>query len=174
MSTQTKLRTVTAEQASALWADLRGSFINAEKRIVEIIELKAWEPLGFESFTEAWASKMSGIRLASEELRAHVVYAMFADDLSDDEIIDQVGPRSGVSDRQVKLLRRQHGDGVPATLARTRVRSHLRKRPSTARTIHVQFDSDEYLQFREIAVTANLTVEGIAAEAIRNAFKEMR
>lgn len=75
MSTQTKLRTVTAEQASALWADLRGSFINAEKRIVEIIELKAWEPLGFESFAEAWASKMHGIRLATEEVRAHVVYA---------------------------------------------------------------------------------------------------
>ncbi|MFY2788497.1 hypothetical protein [Rhodococcus sp. MALMAid1271] len=174
MTSAVKNRELTEVQASKLWSDLRGHFVNAEKKIIEIIELKAWEPLGFESFAEAWASKMAGVRLATDEVRAHVVYAMFDGGMSDTEINDQLGVGSGVTDRQVKMLRRQKSNGVPPSCATTRVRSHLRKSPSTPRTIHVQFGSDEYLQFRDLAKSAGRDVEDIAAEAIRGAFEALR
>lgn len=171
--TVTAIRKLTPAQATKLWSDLRGHFVNAEKKIIEIIEARAWEPLGFESFAEAWASKMEGVRLATDEVRAHVVYAMFSDGLSDEQINERLGVGSGVTDRQVKHLRRQKSNGVPPSLASTRVRSHVRRNPSAPRTIHVELHSTEYARYQEIAKALDRDVADIALEAIRHAFEEL-
>ncbi|WP_072689345.1 hypothetical protein [Rhodococcus marinonascens] len=167
------MKTLTATQAAAMWSDLRGHFVNAERKIIEIIEARAWEPLGFESFAEAWASKMAGVRLATDEVRAHVVYAMFDGGMDDEQINANLGVGSGVSDRQVKVLRRQRSNGVPVSLASTVVRSHYRRRPSEPRTIRVELHSAEYARYVAIAKDLERDVADIATEAVRLAFGEL-
>lgn len=164
---------VSKRQAEKMWSELKGHFVNAEKVIIQIIQAKAWEPLGYGSFAEAWAERMAGARLASEELRAHVVYAMFDEGMDEPEVNEALGVGSGVGPHQVKMLRRQKSNGVPAGMASTRVRSHLRKKPDAPRTIHVTLSSDEYNRFKELAADRGLSVEKIATEAIRAAFLEL-
>lgn len=170
MSTAVK-RQVSVKQAEAMWEDLKGLFVNAEKKIVEIIEAKAWEPLGYDSFAEAWQARMAGVRLSSEELRAHVVYAMFDEGLSEPEVNCALGVGSGVGPRSVQSLKRQRSNGVPPSLAS--VRSHVRKLPGVAQTIHVQFPADKYLEFKRVAMLAGRDVASIAQEAIESAFEDL-
>ena len=165
--TVTAIRTLTPAQATKLWSDLRGHFVNAEKKIIEIIEARAWEPLGFESFAEAWASKMQGVPLATDAVRAHVVYAMLDGGLTDSEVLDATGIGSQIGPNSVDALRRQRSNGVPASSASTRVRSHIRRNPSAPRTVHVQLSADEYAAFRECAAERESDTATLAAQLIR-------
>lgn len=69
---------ISAAEAQSLWGELRKHFANAENVIQEIVEQKAWEPLGYGSFAEAWVGEMSTLTLPSE-VRPHVVYQMLAE-----------------------------------------------------------------------------------------------
>lgn len=154
-------------QAAKLWNDLRGHFANAERIIIEIIETKAWEPLGFASFTEAWTSKMAGIPLATDAMRAHVVYMMFNDGMDDAQVLASVGIGSRIGPTVVTRLREQHEIGVPANLASTRVRSHVRKLPSRARTLHIHLTSNDYDSFRDKAAAMNVDPGALGKQIIR-------
>ncbi|MFD6517618.1 hypothetical protein [Rhodococcus sp. NPDC060176] len=170
---------VSVKQAEQMWSDLHGLFVNAEAKIVEIIEAKAWEPLGYDSFAEAWQARMTGVRLSSEELRAHVVYAMFDEGLSESDVNEALGVGSGIGPASVKTLKQQRGSGVPPNLATPRsrrpdvttVREHDRKKPGPPQTIHVQFPADEYEKFKETAARLGRTVDQIAHDAIKEAFE---
>ena len=61
---------LTKLQANSMWDGLRGHFTNAADAIREIIEARAWEPLGYTSFAQAWKSEMCDVTLA-REIRAH-------------------------------------------------------------------------------------------------------
>ena len=183
----TRRKKLTAGQASTMWSSLRGHFVNAEKAIIEIIELKAWEPLGFDTFSEAWEVKMEGVQLTTELLRAHVVYAMFDDELTGEEINEILGLGSRISERGIAELERQKKLGVPPNLARTRrrcggagkaaadtvVRSHVRKKPGRKRSIHLQFTTAEYNRFAQIAKRVGMDVSEISAQAVREKFREL-
>lgn len=113
-------------QAAKLWADLRQAFTRIDQLLPEIIETKAWEPLGYTSFTEAWTAKMDGITIATE-MRPHVIYAMFNEGAQLDTIQAAI---KGIGPRQLDVLKRQYNNGVPADLATTIVREHPRQKPS--------------------------------------------
>ena len=91
-------------QASELWRALDPRGV-----IEDIIETRAWEPLGYSSFSEAWPAEMADITLPAE-LRAHVVYQMLADGTSVDDIACAV---KGVGRDRVESLKRQRLSGVP-------------------------------------------------------------
>lgn len=163
----------TKPAANKLWNDLRGHLVKAEAAIEAIIDAKAWEPLGYASFAEAWADRMAGVRLATEEMRALVVYAMFADGLTDDEVVTATGYGSQVTKAGASALRRQRSNGVPPSLASTRVRSHLRRKPTEPARVHLEFTPTEYAAFKAAALRHGTTVEAVAAEAVREAFAEL-
>lgn len=172
MSTAEKLD-LSAKQATELWSRLRQHFINAATVIEEIIERRAWEPLGYESFTEAWHSQMEGVTLAVE-VRPHVVYQMLTEGYDYDAIASAV---KGIGRDRAESLDRQRRNGVPACDAsmsgKSVVRRHLRKRPSVAGTIHIQVGPIALRRYQQIAEAREMTVEQIAAEAIAARFKEL-
>lgn len=63
-------------QAGDLWDSLRDNLVNAEATLAKIIETRAWEPLGYSNSLEAWNDRLKGVRLATDAMRAAVVYAM--------------------------------------------------------------------------------------------------
>lgn len=162
---------ISREAAESLWADLREAFVNAEVTLVKIIEARAWEPLGYGSFPEAWAGRMGGVRLASEAVRCHVVYALLSEGQTDEQIVSTLGGQVG--DQAISRLREQRDMGVPAGLATTRVRSHERSRPSPPETLHVRLTPAELADFKALADALGRDMRDEAAMAIRAHFRRL-
>lgn len=166
---------MTKKTARKLFDDLRSGFINQERLIKEIISTKAWEDLGYETFVDAWNVEMKGVPLATEGLRAHVVYAMFDEGLNTDEVISSLGVGSRVGPRSVEVLKRQHRNGVPAALATTRVREHDRRTPpDEPRTVHVRLTPDEYASLKALAAHQDTDPAEVVAELIREVLLAVR
>lgn len=158
-------------KAEKLWSELRELFVNAEAKIKEIIETRAWEPLGYGSFAEAWNDRMAGVRLATDAARAYVVYALFDDGLDEGGVAAALPPGSGVGPSAIKALRRQRSNGVPADFAV--VREHLRAKPGEPRYVHVELSPDEYENFKAIAEKRNLNFASESAKAVRAHFRKL-
>ena len=172
MSTRRNTTTVSdpaVAWAEKLWAKLRTGLLNTEKTIAEIIHDKAWEPLGYDSFTEAWSAKLADITIATE-LRAHVVYQMLHEGSDYDDIAHAV---KGVGRDAAKVLDRQRRNGVPANLATTAVRAYTRRKPDTAKVLHLHLGSMKLQRYRRIAKKLDLSVEQIALEAVESVFAKL-
>lgn len=154
------------EQATELWDRLRSSFLDQHKILIEIIGMRAWEPLGYDSFVAAWRDQMKDITLASE-LRPHVVLQMIQEGLTSDEIAEMV---RGVSPEGVQDIKEQSDNGVPAKLVRRR-----RGKPEALpySTLFLHFPTRRMLAWRKVAKKLNTSVEQIALAAIEDAFKAM-
>ena len=50
--------TIQPNEAKRLFGRLRGALLNLDSLLSEIVEAKAWEPLGYTSFAEAWAAEI--------------------------------------------------------------------------------------------------------------------
>lgn len=151
-------------EAVAMWDRLRDQFINATRAIKAIIATKAWEPLGYQSFAQAWRKEMSGITLA-EEIRPHIVYQLIEDNVPLAEIADMVG---GIGPTLAESLARQHRNGVPADAAV--VREHVRRKPRPADTLHLKVGTTMFYEYRRVAAELGQNVEEIAIEAVREKF----
>lgn len=161
---------LTSQQAVALWQQLQQHFVNAASVIEEIIERRAWEPMGYESFTEAWHAQMGTVTLALE-VRPHVVYQMVTEGYDYDAIAEMV---KGVGRDRVESLDRQRRNGVPARDASMSVvREHMRKQASVAGTLHIPVGPIALQRYKQIAAKRELTVEQIAAEAVAQRFQEL-
>lgn len=161
---------MTRTQAVDLWVSLRHHFVNAAAVIEQIIETRAWEPLGYDSFTEAWNAQMGEITLAVE-VRPHVVYQMLTEGYDYDAIAEKV---KDVGRDRAESLDRQRRNGVPAKDATmTVVARHLRKRPSVAGVIHIPVGPIALRRYQRIAEKQSTTVEAIAAKAIADRFGEL-
>ena len=168
--TAARVTEMTRAEALELWGRLRQSFINAATAMEEIIEARAWEPLGYGSFGEAYHAQMEGVTLATE-VRPHVVYQMLTEGYDYDAIAASV---KGIGRDRAESLDRQRRNGVPAKDASLSVvREHLRKQPSAAAYVHVPVGPIALRRYREIAEKRGMTVEQIAAEAIEARFQEL-
>lgn len=161
---------LTRKQALALWGKLRQHFIDAASVMEDIIEQRAWEPLGYESFAEAYTAQMEGVTL-SVEVRPHVVYQMLTEGYDYDAIAEKV---KGIGRDRAESLDRQRRNGVPAKDASLSVvRRHLRKKPTAPSTIHIEVGTIAMRRYQKIAEKREMTVEQIAAEAIEARFQEL-
>jgi len=161
---------LTQAQAVALWQSLRGHFVNAARVIEEIIEGRAWEPMGYESFTEAWHAQMADVTLAVE-VRPHIVYQMLTEGYDYDAVAANV---KGVGRDRAESLDRQRRNGVPACDASmSTVRRHLRRKPGVAATLHIEVGPIALRRYQKIAERIGETVEAIAAEAINARFEAL-
>lgn len=158
---------MTKRQATALWGKLREHFVNAEDVIREIVDTRAWEPLGYKTFAEAWKATLSDVTLGVE-IRPHVVYQMLGEGWSAEEVATAV---RGLSPDGVESLERQRSNGVPADKAI--VRRHLRKRPGPVGVMRLNFGPTMLREFRRIAAEIGTTAEEIAAEAVNARFREI-
>lgn len=151
--------------AEKLWNLLHDQFVNIQEVMVQIISTRAWEPLGYSTFTEAFTERLSGVTLASE-LRPHVVYQMLDEGLTADEIAEQV---KGVGPEGVEAAARQKRNGVPADAATVKAHPRL-TRPHT---LHMYVGAEEMESFHAIADKHGLSVLAIALDAVEKRFKEL-
>lgn len=173
MATQT-VNKEAAEAAEKLWAKLQFGLWTAEEALIEIINTRAWEALGYESFAKAWVDKMSNVRLATE-LRAHVVYALFDSGLAPAEVAESV---KGITPDAAQDYKRQKDNGIPSTHAKpTTVREHERELPAPPQIIKISIDAALYAEWAKIARRLEMTVSELAAPAaipaITRAFKKL-
>lgn len=162
------VESLSSKQALKLWELLRQHFQNAQRVVEEIIELRAWEPLGYESFSEAWNAQMRDITLATE-VRPHVAYQLFAEGLSVDEVARSI---KGLGEVSAESLKRQRNNGVPADMAL--VREHLRQSPRRHSVIHLDIGADMLERYQKIAARLDSTVNEIALQAVKERFAELR
>lgn len=172
---------LTSRQAQKLWALLRQHFVNFERTLEEIIEKRAWEAMGYESFAEAWTAQMGDITLAAE-FRPHVVYAYFDQGAS---IADVAAGVKGISTDRAAALKRQRDNGVPPDAAsmstgrrpqsgETVVGSYIRKDSNAeASTVHVTLTSLKYKRYQKKAKQLGIALEDICREAIDEKFESL-
>lgn len=158
---------LTVAEAEAAWAELRSHLTNVDRAVRRIIETRAWEPLGYGTFAEAWADRMRGVRLASTIAQAFAVYALIDDGLDKKAALDALGSESGVASARFDALARQREAGVPPELASTRVRSHLRQAPAAAHVVHVILTADEYAHYKAALDARGLDLANEAGKALR-------
>lgn len=155
--------------AEHLWERLEANLLDTQNTIIAIIDAKAWEPLGYESFSKAWVDRiMSRITIASE-LRPHVVYQMFEEGLTTDQVATIV---SGVGKETAEFLKRQKDNDVPAGAAEIIVRKHNRRKPEK-HWITFEVTGDEMMAWRKLARKQKRSVNDLAAAATRALFEEM-
>jgi hypothetical protein len=148
--------------ANALWEKMHDHFADGQGVLEEIIVHQAWKPIGYNTFSEAWDARMSDVTLAVE-LRAVVVYQMFAEGADEDEVSATV---KGVGLAQAVELNKQRKNGVPASHARSRKRnSRVVYRKAV---VHVEVGDLETLKrWRVIAEQWDTTVEDVMLEQAR-------
>lgn len=163
-------KTVTVKDPSIAWAEelwkkLHSNLLNAQTTIVEIIHARAWEPLGYESFSKAWIDRMSGITIAAE-IRPHVVYELLAEGLDPSEVSDAV---KGIGVDTAQSLNEQRNAGVPPDMAS--VRRKFKKRPPS--TIFVHVGEAAFRRYARIAKAHQVKVEDVSREAIAEMFNKL-
>ena len=151
-------------EAQQLWDNLRGSLLETEKNIRVIIEQRAWEPLGYETFAEAWRDNLSDIEL-STELRAVVVFAMFDDGASKSDVAKSV---AGVGPTTVTALSNYHSKGFDASDA---AYLSFRKRPTptpknSPKTIAITLSAEEHAALKASADAQGIPVKAAARTMI--------
>ena len=151
-------------QAEAMWGALRDHFANAANSIKEIIAARAWEPLGYASFAEAWKHEMYGVTLAME-VRPHIVYQLLEESVPLQDVADMVG---GVGSALAESFARQRSNGVPADCAV--VSEHLRKKAGPPGVIKIRVGATLLYEYKRIAALQGETVEEIVMEAAREKF----
>lgn len=175
-STKTERHALTPTKADALWRELRDALTAAHDAIRRIVETRAWEPLGYATFSDAWNERMAGVPLATTEAKAWVVYTMLDEGRTVSDISAKV---AGVAERTASLLREQHAAGVSPEYATARkpsfakpengtvVREHIRRLPSEARRLHCTPSTRDYLRFTDIAKREGFSNEQALLRAVQ-------
>ncbi|HEY9249238.1 MAG TPA: hypothetical protein VIO38_08905 [Rariglobus sp.] len=180
-----------AEQA---WADLRSALVNFENALVRVVETRAWEPLGYVNFAEAWADRMSGVRLATAVSKAVVVYSLIDAGQTRETALSTLGPSSGVGPATFDALARQKDAGVPPEFATTVTRrpdplpptvppaapplsvvaSHYRTTErAEPHTVRVELTSSEYTHFKAVAERHGMDLADVATRAVKAEFARL-
>ena len=162
------METISRADAEALWASLREAFVNVERQIIEIIETKAWLPIGYSTFSEAWDARMDGVILPTRQIKAHVVYAMLGEGRNPEEIAANV---LGVGDRFVEQQRSRLAEGLgPGTHT---VRQHVRRSPGEAENLRVRLTHGEIEYINDLCKALGRDRDEEAAQALRAHFKRL-
>jgi hypothetical protein len=170
VSTATLKKDAKVTKAEKLWSELRELFVNAEAKIKEIIETKAWEPLGYSSFAEAWNDRMAGVRLATDAARAYVVYALYDSGYTPDEVAQVV---SGVSPSGARQIAASKAAGAPPEFARTWGKT-INPEPETHPIIIRNIPTALFERYEELAAKHDSTLEKEAAKAVHAHFEALK
>lgn len=158
--------------AETLMTEIRTGLVNVEALIIKAIEGRAWEVLGYSSFVEMWNDRMQGVRLATEGMRAVVVYAMFDAGLNPEEVVEQT--QGQIGDRAAKSLFAQKKRGIPPKLATTRVRSYERSSTNCEpKTVRIEVGNDVLVKYKGIAEARGLVFEDECAKALDKHFRAL-
>ena len=146
----------TKAEANQLWEQLKNNLLGTQETLEKIITTRAWEPLGFATFHEAWSERMSGVKLAGA-MEATVVYALFEAGATDVDValsVDGVGPK------RARAYAQAHGAGLPVASAgdhvarmlrplkpgETVIPAHIRRKAERKNSIRMEGFTDDEIQ----------------------------
>jgi hypothetical protein len=162
-------KTISKKAAEELFASLHDQLVNVQQTIIRIIETRAWEKLGYESFADAWKSRLADIPLATQALKAHVVYTLL-----ETETPAWIGENvRGVTPTAAREMKRQKNAGVPPELATHRVRQYERRNPSPPSTLHISVSTYEYQSWVATAERKGENLADYCAEVLRKHFSRL-
>lgn len=161
--------TISKRAAEALFEKLHKQIANLEKTIIDIIERRAWEPLGYASFADAWQDRMSDVPLATQVMKAHVVYALL--DTEDAESVADMA--CGVAINTVRVLERQKNRGIPPDLAT--IQPSRQSRSGNTRTkphvVHAPVTVGEYSAWNDVAKSEGMPLSEYCTNVLRAHFE---
>lgn len=170
-------RKISAAAAEKLWTDIRTDLVNVEKNIIKAIKVRAWEPLGYASFVECWNNRLKGVRLATDVLKVHVVYALFETTDNAATVGSTIGVGGGVSPSTIDRIKELRDSGMTVEEA---IAAGLRKPwgvssddPQSKPVVIRGLDPDIYEAYRKIAAELDSTVEKEAGEALHAHFRKL-
>jgi hypothetical protein len=162
--------TISKAKAERLWDRLRVSLLSTQDAIIQIIELKAWEPLGYDTFREAWVEKMSDLDLATSPM-IRVVYQMLNEDATDAEVAEVV---KGVQIGTVATLRRQWSNNVPPEAASLYVRpATTGARTASRGTLFLHVGAEKLARWDKLAKGQGKSAADLAIEILNSEFEKM-
>lgn len=171
------MRKLSKAAAEKLWTEIRTDLANAEKNIIRAIRTRAWEPLGYASFVECWNDRLQGIRLATDVLKVHVVYALFESTDDPMKVAGAIGIRSGVTPETVKRIKRHRDHGMTVEEA---IAAGIRKPwgvsssdPQSKPVVIRGLAPEVYEAYKTLASEFDSTVEKEAAEALHAHFRKL-
>lgn len=166
---------ISKEQAARLWDELKGNLLAVEDGIKQIIATKAWEPLGYESFAECWADRLSDLKLTGV-LQASVVLTMF----DQGEPVEKVATTiSGVGPAKAKAYKQAHEAKLPPKLAERHaarmvpVKPYVRSTPQKRNSLIVDgFTDAEVQEWTQLAKALGVDRNELLREALRTGMQE--
>lgn len=159
-----RMATISKKRAEALWSELRSALELSEEKIRQIVKTKAWEPLGYDTFAECWADKLSDLKLYGE-IRAVIVYQMFDEGASESDVRNSV---AGVGAKASKRLKTAHDKGMSIQAAEkfSRVQEHYRKSPTAQRYVRAELTTDQLEHVKAAAGVYDLSVDEFVKRAV--------
>lgn len=145
----------TKNEAKALVNKLRSGLLSLSTVLPKIVEVRAWEPLGYDTFADMWAAELGDLDLSGAP-RAAAVYALLESGATDEEVtacVKGVGPARAAVYRTAFVR-----DVDPAAADRTAMRSPEHSRPGES-YVQGHYRKPGRPQFR-------ITLEGFSADEI--------
>lgn len=167
--------TISQREAQALWNGLRAALISLDQNLQKIVETRAWEPLGYATFTEAWREQMSGVSMSGVQ-RVTAVYALMDSGASDNEVAMAV---DGITPFRAERIRDAWAAGAKPHVAERNSRTerdavavsaHSRRAPSGQSSITVTgFSPEDIKEIKRLAHEIGETYQEWARHAIEDA-----
>lgn len=148
------------ERAELLIAEIRAGFVNIERKTIELIEMRGWVALGYRTFEQMWNDRLRGIRIATDAMKAHVVYALL-----DTATPEGAAASTGISAEIIDAVADQKANGIPPKLAI--VRRHERQLPTPPDEIHIEVSRAEYLAWSRMAKRRGLRLDEMCLSVLR-------
>lgn len=160
---------ITANEAQRLVNTLRISLEMSEETLQRIVETKAWEALGYESFRAMWDSEIGGNIELTALTRAVIVYEMI-DEASPE--IEQADKLLDTSSNFIEAIKQAHKIGFTAPQAaihgETIVRQHTRRPRGTANSVSIgKLEPTELLRWKEFAKSRKVKTSEMFRDALR-------
>lgn len=186
---------ITKPEAQALWNRLRSGLLGVERDIKEIVETRAWEPLGYISFVEAWNAELRGVEFTGA-MQAAVVLSLYDSGATQTEVaaaVHNVGPSKAEHYQKahaVGLTPADAYDHVSAMMTAKSephitlkddevwVEAHIRKMGEKKNSIHMEgFTDTQMEQWKTHADAVQIKFKefcrNVFEEAMENATKGM-
>lgn len=186
---------ISKHEAQALWNRLRAGLLGVERDIKKIVETRAWEPLGYVSFVEAWDAELRGVEFTGA-IQATVVLSLYDSGATPEEIaavVYDVGPSKAAHYQKahaVGLTPADAYDHVSSMTAAKRepkvtlkddevwVEAHIRKMGEKKNSIHMEgFTDTQMEQWKTHADAVQIKFKefcrNVFEEAMENATKGM-
>lgn len=161
-------------EAQAVWNRLRGLLLGAEQALEEIVQTRAWEPLGYPTFAEAWKTELKGVRLTGV-IQHKAVYALFDSGATVEEVQEAV---AGVGPVVAEKIKGCYDKGIDAEDAEriVSVRSYKRAVTSPQSRIMIEnLSEDQIADLRKVADEKKIPYRDLARHYLLEGLrKDMR